>query len=71
MIYKGTDKDAFKRASKGLTAKSRSRKYRKYKAQNEKKRERGGLAVFAKTKLHAEYPQTAKGKVINGTSNSA
>lgn len=38
MIFKGTDRDAFERASKGLTKKSRSRKYKKYKAQNEKKR---------------------------------
>ncbi len=40
MIFKGTDRDAFKRASKGLTKKSRSKKYQKYKEQNEKKRKK-------------------------------
>lgn len=39
MIYKGTDRDAFEKASKGLTKKSRSRKYKKIKAQNERRRE--------------------------------
>lgn len=40
MIFKGTDRDAFERASKGLTKKSRSKKYQKYKEQNEKKRKK-------------------------------
>lgn len=40
MIFKGTDRDAFDRASKGLTKKSRSKKYQKYKEQNAKKREK-------------------------------
>lgn len=40
MLYKGTDKDAFMRASSGGTKKSRSRKYQEYKEQNAKKRKK-------------------------------
>lgn len=47
MIFKGTDIDAFRRASSGLTKKARSRKYKQYKAQNEKKREREAASSFS------------------------
>ena len=47
MIYKGTDLDAFARASVGLTKKSRSRRYKKIKAKNKKKRERESVSLFS------------------------
>lgn len=40
MIFKGTDTDAFERASSGKTEGARRRLYKKYKKQNDKKRER-------------------------------
>ena len=40
MIYKGTDKDAFKKASRGKTPQKRSKLYQKEKVKNEKRRER-------------------------------
>lgn len=50
MIYKGTDMDAFEKASKGLTKNSRSKKYKKYKAQNEKRREKeAASSIFGPT----------------------
>ena len=54
MIFKGTDRDAFERASKGLTKKSRSKKYQKYKEQNEKKRkkEAASPSFFQSTYIH-------------------
>lgn len=39
MIFKGTDRDAFHKASKGKTPKARRKLYNKFKAQNEKNRE--------------------------------
>ncbi|MCI8729507.1 MAG: hypothetical protein HFK07_06775 [Clostridia bacterium] len=40
MIFKGTDKDAYKKASRGKTPQKRSKLYQKEKAKNEKRRER-------------------------------
>lgn len=37
-MFKGTDRDAYKRAGKGRTAESRSRLYQKYKKQNNRRR---------------------------------
>lgn len=58
MIYKGTDLDAFDKASKGLTKQSRSKQYQKYKAQNQKKREKEARGLFfAQLAYRTEIPK--------------
>lgn len=44
MIFKGTDKDAYKKASRGKTPQKRSKLYKKEKAKNEKRRERNEMS---------------------------
>lgn len=49
MIFKGTDKDAYKKASRGKTPQKRSKLYKKEKAKNEKRRERNEMSQLIVT----------------------
>lgn len=69
MIFKGTDIEAFKKASRGLTKKSRSKKYQKYKDKNAKNRgNETALLSFFQSKFSLKMPKSAariKPKVIS------
>ncbi|MDE6284145.1 MAG: hypothetical protein K2M17_00145 [Bacilli bacterium] len=51
MIFKGTDKDAYKKASRGKTPQKRSKLYKKEKAKNDKRRERKEMTQSIVTSL--------------------
>lgn len=57
MIFKGTDKDAFKKAASGKTPKKRSKIYQKEKAKNEKRRKRKEASQFSLSSFIPKIPK--------------